>query len=74
MSEQTAGLGMENSIDPSHAMHTDAGEPVLGGLIACVAGALVATHHIDTLPVLAQLVAQLTLVDVWQVYRKETGV
>lgn len=33
---------------------TDAVESVLGGFVTCVAGALIATDHVDTLAVLAQ--------------------
>lgn len=37
-------------------------QPVFSGLVACVADTLVPAHHVDTLTVPAQPVAELTLV------------
>lgn len=45
---------------------THAALPVWCGLVTGVTGALVGSRHVDALAVPAQVVAQLTLVDIWQ--------
>lgn len=43
---------------------TNARESVFGGFVAGVAGALIASDHVHTLTVPAQLVTQFTLIDI----------
>lgn len=51
-------------------VHTDTFHSALGGFVTRVAGALVAADHVDALTVPAQPVAQLTLVDIWEVIKQ----
>lgn len=49
---------------------TDTFHSALSGFVARVTGALVAADHVDTLTVPAQLVAQLTLIDIWEIIKQ----
>lgn len=51
-------------------VHTDTFHSALGGFVARVAAALVAADHVDALTVPAQPVAQVTLVDIWEVSKQ----
>lgn len=51
-------------------VHTDTFHSALGGFVTRVTGALVAADHVDALTVPAQPVAQLTLVDIWEIVKK----
>lgn len=54
----------------SGRVHTNTFQSALGGFVACITSALVAADHVDTLTVPAQPVAELTLVDIWEIRRQ----
>lgn len=49
---------------------TNAAQPVLSRFVACVAGALVAADHVDTLAIAAQPVTQLTFIDICEITKQ----
>lgn len=63
----TAGIQASYGTEKSFYLcsgRTNAAQSVLSRFVACVAGTLVAADHVDTLAIAAQLVTQLTFIDI----------
>lgn len=61
-----------NEMNGSCPVRTHTLQSVLGGFVARVTGALVAADHVDALTVPAQPVAQLALIDIWEIIKQRS--